>query len=54
MTQYLNTGGFYWDENIELDNNVVQILNFGNETNLMKYIDSYSDLLKNQIETLIF
>lgn len=54
MTQYLNTGGFYWDENIELDNNVVQILNFGNETNLMQYIESYSDLLKNQIETLIF
>ncbi len=54
MTQYLNAGGFYWDENIELDNNVVQILKFGNETNLMKYIDSYSDLLKNQIETLIF
>ena len=54
MTQYLNAGGFYWDENLELDNNVVQILNFGNETNLMKYIDSYSDLLKNKIKTLIF
>ena len=54
MTQYLNAGGFYWDENVELDNNIVQILNFGNEANLIKYIDSYSDLLKNQIETLIF
>jgi len=54
MTQRLNTGGFYWDDNIELDENIIKILNFGSEANLNRFIDGYSELLKTQHETIIF
>ncbi len=54
MTQRLNIGGFYWDDNMELDENVIKILNFGSETNLTRFIDNYSELLKSQNETIIF
>ncbi|MHB1687336.1 MAG: HDOD domain-containing protein [Ignavibacteriaceae bacterium] len=54
MTQRIGVGCFYWDDNIELDENIIQILNFGNESNLNKFIDRYEELFKNQLETTIF
>ena len=54
MTQKFGVGCFYWDENIELDENIIQILNFGNESNLNKFIANYEEPFKNQIETTIF
>ncbi len=54
MTQRFGIGCFYWDENIELDENIISILNFGSEANLNKFIDKYEELFKNQTELTIF
>ncbi len=52
MTQKLNTGSFYWDDNMELDESIIQILKFGNEVNLNSFIDKHKDLFKSQLEAV--
>jgi len=54
MTQRLGIGCFYWDDNIQLDENIIEILKFGNESNLNKFIDSHEELFKNQLDSLTF
>lgn len=52
MTQRLQLGGFSWDENMELDTNILQILNLGDAIYLDRFIQSYESLFKSQLETL--
>jgi len=54
MTQRLGIGCFYWDDNIQLDENIIEILKFGNESNLNKFIDSHEELFKSQLESVTF
>ena len=53
MTQSLGAGFFYWDENIQLDENIIQILKFGDEMRLSNFIDSHIELFNNQAESII-
>lgn len=52
MTQALGAGQFYWDDNLQLDENIIQILKFGDETKLNGFIDSHSGLFSKQLETI--
>jgi putative nucleotidyltransferase with HDIG domain len=52
MTQRLGIGCFYWDENIQLDENIIDILKFGNEINLHRFVDSHEELFKSQLESV--
>ncbi|MGA7723522.1 MAG: HDOD domain-containing protein [Ignavibacteriaceae bacterium] len=54
MTQRLGIGCFYWDDNIQLDENIIDILKFGNESNLNRFIDSHEELFKSQLESVTF
>lgn len=53
MTQRFSIGSFDWDENIQLDENAIAILKLGDINYLNKFIDSYEELFKNQIDSLI-
>ena len=53
MTQRLGHGSFDWDDSMELDEGVIQILNLGNEVNLNKFIESHEVLFREQEEALI-
>jgi putative nucleotidyltransferase with HDIG domain len=53
MTQKLHTGYFNWDDTIELDPSIIDILNLGDENYLDEFINSYKEIFQNQIETLI-
>ena len=52
MTQRLGIGCFYWDDNIEFDENVINILRFGDENNLNKFIERHANLFKSQLESI--
>ena len=52
MTQRLDTGKFDWDNNYEFDENVIDILGFGNFEYLEKFISSYEELFKSHLESL--
>ncbi len=52
MTQRLNTGSFSWDNSYEFDDNVIDILGFGNFEYLEKFIGSYEELFKSHLESL--
>ncbi len=52
MTQKLNIGSFYWDDNMEFDENIIQILKFKNESDLNGFIDKHEDLFKSQLEAV--
>lgn len=53
MTQRFTIGEFNWDENIQLDHSVIDILNLVDENYLNSYIDSYEELLKANYESII-
>lgn len=53
MTQRFTIGDFKWDENMEFDEGIIDILKLGNVTYLNKLIESYQPLFNNQIESLI-
>lgn len=53
MTQRFSIGSFTWDDNIELDENIISILKLGDINYLNKFIDSYEELFKNQIDSLL-
>ena len=52
MTQKFGIGNFSWDENFALDEGIIPILRLGNLDYLNKFIDSYENLFKHQIESL--
>jgi len=54
MTQSLQFGEFEWDNHFCLDNNILGILNLGDEKYLENFILSYKELFQNQLESIIF
>lgn len=52
MTQKLNVGNFIWDDKYEFDENIIDILGFGNSEYLEHFILNYEPLLKWQYESL--
>ncbi len=50
MTQVLQTGDFKWDDNYKFDENVLHILNIGDASSLQKFIQSYEEVFKKQME----
>jgi len=52
MTQKLNIGSFEWDNDYVFDENVLDILGFGNHEYLEKFIASYEPLFKSHLESI--
>ncbi len=52
MTQKLNIGAFYWDNNIELDETVIETLKFDNREKLEEFIEGYKELFEREAESL--
>ncbi len=52
MTQYFQMGEFYWDEGLELDENVIEILDLGDRNYVEELVESYKDLVQTQIEAI--
>jgi putative nucleotidyltransferase with HDIG domain len=52
MTQKLQIGSFAWDDNYQLDQNIIQILNLGDEAYLEKFIASYEALFTANLESI--
>jgi len=52
MTQKLGVGNFQWDEGIEIDENIIDILGFNTRAKLDEYIERQSELFKKQQETV--
>lgn len=44
MTQKLQAGSFYWDNGMQLDKEIINILHFKSEDDLDKFINDYKDL----------
>jgi HD-like signal output (HDOD) protein len=44
MTQKFKIGGFYWDENMLLDEDIVSVLDFKNSSELENFIQNYKNL----------
>ncbi len=54
MTQRIGTGCFYWDDDMQLDENIIDILKFGDESKLNDFIESHTELFKGQSTATIF
>jgi HD-like signal output (HDOD) protein len=52
MTQRLGIGNFDWDNDYAFDENVIEILGFGNLEYLEKFIVSYEGLFNSHLESL--
>jgi len=52
MTQKYQQGDFDWDENIQLDTGLIDILSLGDYNYLNSIIDSYEDLFNEHIKTI--
>jgi HD-like signal output (HDOD) protein len=51
MTQKLNLGSFYWDNNFVFDEAVLDILKFEDINSLDKFIEGYRKMFEEEIET---
>ncbi len=49
MTQKLEIGNFYWDNNYELDESIIDILKFDTREKLDEFVESYRDLFQEEI-----
>jgi HD-like signal output (HDOD) protein len=54
MTQRFMMGELSWDENYELDLEIIDILNLGDRDYLESFIQSYEQLFRVQIESIKF
>jgi len=52
MTQRLSIGAFDWDNNFELDENIIDILGFGSMQYLEEFILGYEPLFKSHLESI--
>lgn len=52
MTQKMNVGAFNWDDNFVFDENVIDILGFGNMEYLDTFMQTYEPLFKSHLESL--
>ncbi len=53
MTQRLQVGNFNWDENMELDMNILKILRFKDEEHFNQFIESYDELFRIHSESIV-
>lgn len=54
MTQRLGYGQFKWDECLQLDEQIIDILNMGDQKYLFEFIQTYEELFKTQSEIVTF
>jgi hypothetical protein len=54
MTQRFSMGDLNWDDNYDLDLNIIEILNLGDENYLESFIQSYEQLFRVQIDSIKF
>lgn len=52
MTQKLEIGDFYWDQNYQFDKSVIETLNFKNEEELEEYIESYREAFAEEFNSI--
>lgn len=52
MTVRFSMGNFNWDDSVNLDTSVIEILNLGDEQYLESFIQSYYELFQVQLESL--
>ena len=52
MTYRFSLGNFNWDDSMNMDINVIEILNLGDEQYLESFIQSYQELFQVQLESL--
>jgi HD-like signal output (HDOD) protein len=52
MTQKFHIGGFYWDNGIELDKSIMDILKFKSEDELNSFIDNFEEDFKVTAESV--
>jgi HD-like signal output (HDOD) protein len=52
MTQKLNVASVYWDQGIELDMEIIDILHFNSVENLDKFVNDYKDLFTEAVFSL--
>ncbi len=50
MTQKLNLGSFYWDNNYKLDESILDILKFEDVDKLNTFVEGYSKMFEQEIE----
>lgn len=53
-TQVLELGSFLWDDNYKLDETVISVLKLGSTEYLNKFLESYTQQIKQQLESSIF
>lgn len=53
MTHRFKIDNFGWDNNYQLDDEIINILNLGDLSYFNKFVDSYEKLFRNQIDSLI-
>lgn len=51
MTQKLQIGSFYLDEDYHFDDSIIEILRFANENEVDDFIDSYKDIFEEEKKT---
>ncbi len=52
MTQKLKIGDFYWDNNYQLDESVIDTLKFKSMDDLDKFVNNYETLFNEEIKTI--
>lgn len=53
-TQVLELGSFLWDDKYKLDETVISVLKLGSTEYLNKFLESYTQQIKQQLESSIF
>lgn len=53
-TKHLNVGSYFWDQDLELDTEIIKKLGFVDEQNIHDTIETYSESLKEQLESTRF
>lgn len=52
ITKYLEIGSFFWDAQLELNTEAVELLGFSNYEQLKSYIESFRDILPEQLDSM--
>jgi len=51
-TKYLNIGSYFWDRDLELNTEVIKVLGFVDEQNLLDTLETYRENLTKQLESM--
>jgi putative nucleotidyltransferase with HDIG domain len=52
IIKYLETGSFFWDFQLKLDTDAVELLGFANNDQLYSYINSFTEFLPKQLDSM--